>query len=72
MQNMMLRASVSLLPSWVRQRLNLGSDWRLKSWERVLLKRLGAAFDHLPVSGTPPVQACKRLGLKPAHLYGRR
>lgn len=72
LQPMMLRAGVSLLPDWVRHRLNLGSDWRLKSWERALLKRLGAAFDRLPIQNTPPVQACKRLGLSLAHLYGRR
>jgi uncharacterized protein (DUF2236 family) len=71
LQAMMLRAAVSQLPDWVRERLNLGEEWRLKSWERNLLCRLGAFFDRVPVAGTPPVQACQRLGLPGNFLYRR-
>jgi uncharacterized protein (DUF2236 family) len=69
LQTMMLRAGVSQLPDWVRERLNLGEEWVLKKWERSLLRGLGAFFDRLAVPGTPPVQACERLGLPKNYLY---
>jgi uncharacterized protein (DUF2236 family) len=72
LQTMMLRAGVEQLPDWVRERLNLGEEWRLKNWERNLLRGLGAFFDRLPVPGTPPVQACERLGLPKNYLYTAR
>lgn len=72
LQTMMLRAGVSLLPDWAQERLNLRTKWRLRNWERALLKRLGAMFDRLPIRNTPPVQACQRLGLSPTYLYRKR
>ena len=72
LQIMMLRAGVSLLPDWLRERLNLHEEWRLKEWERGVLRWLGARFDHLPISGAPPVQACRRLGLPKDYLYRSR
>jgi uncharacterized protein (DUF2236 family) len=72
LQTMMLRAGVDMLPEWVQQRLNLGPEWKLKSWERRLLVRLGRFFDRLPIPGTPPVQACQRLGLPTNYLYRSR
>src|SRR6185436_17949683 len=63
LQEMALRAAVSILLGWVADRLELGAVWRLKSWERTLLKQLGAAADRVPLIGAPPAQACRRLGL---------
>ena len=72
LQHMMLRAGVDILPEWVQQRLNLGAEWKLKPWERKLLVNLGGFFDRLPIPGTPPVQACQRLGLPGNYLYRPR
>jgi uncharacterized protein (DUF2236 family) len=72
LQVMMLRGGVSLLPDWLRERLNLRAEWRLKAWERDVLRWLGAMFDRIPIAGTPPVQACRRLGLPGNHLFKPR
>jgi uncharacterized protein (DUF2236 family) len=72
LQEMALRAAVSILPGWVADRLELGAVWRLKSWERTLLKRLGAVADRVPLIGAPPAQACRRLGLPADYLYRQR
>lgn len=69
LQTMMLRAGVSLLPEWVRDRLQLGDRCRLKRWERSLLNRLGAMFDRIVIGSAPPAQACVRLGLPKSYLY---
>jgi uncharacterized protein (DUF2236 family) len=69
LQGMMLRGGVSLLPEWLQDRLNLREEWRLKGGEHRVLRRLGAIFDRLPIVGTPPVQACQRLGLPRNYLY---
>lgn len=71
LQGMMLRAAVSILPDWTVERLELGKDWRLREWERRLLRRLGVLFDHLTIPGAPPAQACQRLGLPANYLYRR-
>jgi hypothetical protein len=36
-----------------------------------MLRRLGAFFDRVPVAGTPPVQACRRMGLPGNYLHKR-
>jgi uncharacterized protein (DUF2236 family) len=69
LQGAMLRAAISLLPDWLRERLELGDNWRLKKWEQSVLRKLGAMFDRLPIPSAPPAQACKRLGLPRDHLY---
>ena len=71
LQHMMLRAGVDILPDWLQQRLNLGPEWKLKPWERKLLINLGRFFDGLAIPGTPPVQACQRLGLPKNYLFRR-
>lgn len=71
LQGMMVRASISLLPDWLQERLGLRAATRLKPWERALLQRLGAMFDRLPIGNSPPVQACVRLGLSKSHLFKR-
>ncbi len=72
LQGMMLRAAVSILPGWSAERLGLGENWRLRDWERTLLRRMGVVFDHLTIANAPPAQACRRLGLPANYLYRRR
>jgi len=69
-QNMMIRAGVELTPPHIRTLLGIGDRWRLRSWERRLVKLAGAASDRIAIPGSPPVEACRRLGLPTTWLYG--
>jgi uncharacterized protein (DUF2236 family) len=70
MQSMMIRAGIAVLPQWVIGRLELdGEQWQLKSWERRLLQRLGAWLERVPIPMSPPVMACRRMGLPAGYLY---
>jgi uncharacterized protein (DUF2236 family) len=72
-QGMMVRAAIALLPDWARATLALDSEkWRLRGWERRTVRMLGALFERIPIPGTPPVEACGRLGLPANYLYRRR
>lgn len=63
------RASVSLLPSIVREKLALGSEYDLTTFDRLALKAAGALAERIPVKGSPPSQASVRLGLPFDFLY---
>ncbi len=69
-QPLLVRAAVSLTPSWVREILGLG-DHGLRSWEGVLVRQGGALADRIILESSPAVQACLRLGL-PANLLYRK
>lgn len=73
LQPMMIRAGIAVLPQWVIGRLELdGAQWQLRKWERRLLQRLGAWLERAPIPLSPPVQACRRMGLPANYLYRRR
>ena len=63
------RASVSLLPPIVRQKLALGRDYDLTLADKVALKLMGTLADRIPVANSPPCQASERLGLPANFLY---
>jgi hypothetical protein len=44
---------------------------RLKNWEAVLVRRAGAIAERIAIPGSPPIQACARLGLPADYLYRR-
>jgi len=70
LQWMMVRAGIHLLPQWVAQRLGLDApQWQLRPWEKRLLQSMGALFERLPIPNSPPVQACRRMGLSANFLY---
>lgn len=70
LQTTMVRAGIDLLPDWLIERLGLqGSQWRLRSWERRLLRKLGALFERLPIPNTAPTLASRRMGLPANYLY---
>jgi len=72
-QGMMVRAAIALLPDWACTMFALnGDEWRLRGWERRTVRMLGALFERIPIPGTPPVEASKRLGLPANYLYRRR
>lgn len=63
------KASVSLLPPIVRQRLGLGSDWDLTWAETTALKAAGKLAERVPVPGSPAWDAALRLGLPGAFVW---
>ncbi len=63
------RASVSLLPHVVRQKLALGSEYDLTAVDRLALNAAGKLADRIPVPGSAPCQASQRLGLPANFLY---
>jgi uncharacterized protein (DUF2236 family) len=70
LQWMMVRAGIHLLPDWVAERLGLAApEWQLRPWEKRLLSGMGALFERLPIPNSPPVLACKRMGLPANFLY---
>ena len=66
------RASVSLLPPIVRQRLGLGAEYDLTTVDRLALKAAGRLAEKIPVRNSPPSQASLRLGLPYDFLYRSR
>ena len=72
LQILLVKAGVDLLPMPVRHRLGLGSSWTLKSWQRVIINMAARASDRLVLPSSPPVQACRRLGLDPAQVFSWR
>ena len=63
------RASVSLLPPIVRQKLALGREYDLTTADRIALKLAGALADRIAIPGSPPSDASLRLGLPANFLY---
>jgi uncharacterized protein (DUF2236 family) len=62
MQGALIRAAVSTLPDWAIERLDLHGQ-RLRPWEPALVRLAGRTADRLVLPSSPPVQACRRLGL---------
>jgi uncharacterized protein (DUF2236 family) len=65
------RASVSLLPPLVRDRLKLGREWDLTAFDRLALKAAGRMADRVFAADSPPAQASVRMGL-PADFLWRK
>ncbi len=68
-QGMLIRAGVDCLPVWVREKLELDGKWRLRGWERRLIGLGAKMLNRTPLEGTPPVEACLRLGLPADFLF---
>ena len=67
------RASVSLLPRIVRDKLGLGPKYDLSAIDRVAVKALGRFLERMPIPGSPPCDASLRVGLPANFLFaGRR
>lgn len=56
-------ASVSILPSSVRDRLELGKEYNLNPVSSLAVKAMGRVAEHTPIKGSPPADAAVRLGL---------
>jgi len=70
LQRVLLKAAVEILPEWIRERLRLDSRWLLSPSERIGVRVLATAGDHLLIRSSPAVQSCRRLGLPDTYLYG--
>ena len=69
MQPLFVKAAVEITPEPVRERLGLGAHWNLQPWQRALVRKLAQLADRLILRASPPVQACRRLGLAEDYLY---
>lgn len=72
LQRIFVRAGVEVTPPWLRETLGLGPGWGLKSWEKRLVRFLGAASDRMVIRGAPASQSCVRMGLPADYLYRSR
>ena len=70
LQRILVRAAVDMLPGWARALLELNAEWELRAWERRIVRGVGGIADAIPLRGSPPVEACRRLGLPDAYLFG--
>jgi uncharacterized protein (DUF2236 family) len=72
MQTILIRASIDLIPAWIRKRLGLGRAYDLRRQERWLVELAGAVADRIVLPTSPAVQSCVRLGLPANYLYSQR
>ncbi len=68
-QHLLVKAAVECLPVGLADRLGLGPEWRMRGWERRLVRSMARTADRLVIRTWPAVQACRRLGLPDEHLY---
>jgi uncharacterized protein (DUF2236 family) len=66
------RASVSILPPLIRERLRLGAAYDLTGRDRIALKLVAALAERRMNPASPPCQASVRLGLPADFLYRSR
>lgn len=71
MQQVLIKAAVEILPSWIRERLELDSRWRLNPVERSIVRMMAKAADRIVLPSSPAVQSCRRLGLPDGYLFHR-
>lgn len=67
-QRMLVAAAVDLVPPDLRARLDLEGRG-LKSWQRPLVRAAARTAGRIRLDSHPAVQACRRLGLPPDHLW---
>ncbi len=69
LQGLLIKAAIDILPHWIRHRLELGPEWSLNRLERASVVLAARSADRLLLRSSPPVQACRRLGLADDYLY---
>ena len=69
LQRLLVRASVEMVPDWVRERLGLGREHGLSDWQAALVRKAGSLSDRILLRSSPAVQSCRRLGLPDDYLY---
>ncbi|WP_348674731.1 oxygenase MpaB family protein [uncultured Abyssibacter sp.] len=71
LQERLLRAAVDIVPAWALDKLEIGPQWRLRAWERPIVRLAGGIADRWMIPGSPAIEACRRLGHNPKSLYPR-
>jgi len=69
LQHVLLRAAVSLLPDALIDGLE---DWRLRRFERRLVRAVARVANRVPLLDAPPAKASERLGLPADWLWRKR
>ncbi|UJW74295.1 oxygenase MpaB family protein [Rhizobium sp. SL42] len=70
LQRALVKAGIALLPAWVRARLDLtAAQWQLSTLERSMVGAAARGADRLILPSSPPIQACRRLGLPEDYLF---
>ena len=69
LQNLLVRAGVALVPQPMRQKLGLGRAWDISPWQHKLIVAMARMSDRLILPSSPPVQACRRLGLDASEVF---
>lgn len=72
LQSLLLRAAIELLPPQVVSMLEIGAQWRLRRWERPIVRAIARVADLWTPAGSPAAQACRRLGLDPKEVFAVR
>lgn len=72
LQRAFVRASVEILPAWVRDSLALDESWRLAASEARLVRLVAQTAERVALPSSPAVQTCRRLGLPANYLYTGR
>jgi uncharacterized protein (DUF2236 family) len=70
LQKLLLAAAVDLLPPALAARLGLAVEG-FRPWQRASVRMLARLCGRLPLAGSAPVEASRRLGLPPEFLYRR-
>lgn len=63
LQPALVEAAVDTLPGWAIERLDLARGMTIPPWKAALVRAAGRTADQLVLPSSPPVQACRRLGL---------
>lgn len=69
LQRLLVRAAVTIVPDWVRERLGLDAQYDLSGWQAALVRQAGALSDRILLRSSPAVQSCRRLGLPDDYLH---
>jgi uncharacterized protein (DUF2236 family) len=70
LQKLLVSAAIDLLPPRLAARLGLVGKG-LRPWQRASIRALARVSGRLPLAGSPPVEAARRLGLPADHLFRR-
>jgi uncharacterized protein (DUF2236 family) len=70
LQKLLVAAAIDLLPPHLGARLDLPGK-PLRPWQRASVRALARLSGRVPLAGSPPVEASRRLGLLAGRLYRR-
>jgi uncharacterized protein (DUF2236 family) len=70
LQKLLVAAAIDLLPPHLAAHLGL-SGKGLRPWQRATIGALAGLAGRMPLAGSPPVEASRRLGLPADRLYRR-